>query len=66
MSEITEGTPVIITDANGAEHRSVALREPQPGHKFMVVWVNVPKYAGGFEPMPWPLDSVRPADEGEG
>lgn len=59
MAEIERGSSVIITDASGDEHQVEALSSPKAGHKFAIVWVNVPKYEGGFQPMPWPLDSVR-------
>jgi hypothetical protein len=64
MSEtppIEPGVTVVITDAAGREHTAEALSAVEQGHRFTIVWVNVPLYAGGFEPTPWPADAVRVA-----
>ena len=60
---ITAGTAVMITDASGEQHETEALSGVEAtGHSFPVVWVNRPLYVGGFEPMPWPADSVELID----
>ena len=59
-AEIACGVPVIITDAYGAEHRTTALSGVETkGHSFPVIWVERPLTAGGTEPAPWPMESVR-------
>lgn len=61
-SEITPGTPVVITDASGTEIRTRALSGVETtGHNFPVVWVERPLKDGSTEPAPWPLEAVRPA-----
>lgn len=58
----TEGTAVIITAADGSEHRTTALSGVErEGHNFPVVWVLRPLTDGGTDRVPWPADSVRPA-----
>lgn len=50
----------MIIDASGAEFEVEALSGVEhKGHAFPLVWVNRPLTAGGFEPAPWPADSVR-------
>lgn len=59
-TDIQAGTRVIVTDAGGAEHEVEALSGvEQQGHAFPLVWVNRPLSSGGFEPTPWPAESVR-------
>lgn len=59
-TEIRAGMRVIVTDAAGEEHEVEALSGVQTkGHAFPLVWVNRPLTSGGFEPTPWPADSVR-------
>jgi hypothetical protein len=59
-TEISPGTIVIVTDAAGVEHEVEALSGVQEkGHAFPLVWVNRPLASGGFEPIPWPAESVR-------
>jgi len=60
--EITEGMPVIITDAFGHETKTLALSGIEvAGHTFPVIWVERPLKNGKTEPAPWPLEAVRPA-----
>lgn len=63
--EIRRGDPVIAVDADGIEHVVTALSGVEvKGHSFPVIWINIPKKAGGFEPCPWPAESVRPRGGG--
>jgi len=59
MSGIEPNTWVVVTDAEGDEYRVEALTGIEQGHKFPIVWVNRPLFQGGFDPMPWPAESVR-------
>lgn len=55
---------VIITDADGEEHAVEALSGVErKGHAFPIVWVNRPLRSGDFEPIPWPAENVRVADD---
>lgn len=64
-STIEAGTRVVITDADGIDHEVEALSGIEhKGHAFPLVWVNRPRTSGGFEPMPWPAESVRVASDG--
>jgi hypothetical protein len=62
VSEIHAGDAVIITDTAENDWETTALADPvRAAHDRWIVWVNRPLYAGGFEPMPWPLEAVRKA-----
>ena len=64
VKTVAPGVRVVIVDAAGAEHEVEALSGVEDkGHASPIVWVNRPLYAGGFEPMPWPADAVRVADD---
>ncbi len=56
---IEPNTTVIITDANGDTHEVEALSGIERGRDMPIVWVNLPKKSGDFEPWPWPADAVR-------
>ncbi len=62
-SEITAGSPVIITDAYGNEIKTRALSgvEVDGRGSFPVVRVERPLKDGSTENAPWPLEAVRPA-----
>jgi hypothetical protein len=63
---ITEGTPVVITDAFGKEWPTTALSGVEiKGHSFPVIWVKRPLTAGGWDKAPWPAESVRLARPSE-
>ena len=58
--DVTEGAGVVITDASGVEWVTTALSGPTKGHSMVVVWVNNPRFDGtGWDPTPWPVESVR-------
>lgn len=58
--EIKAGVSVVITDAEGDEYKVEALSGVETTrHLFPIVWVNRPLRDGGFEPTPWPAESVR-------
>lgn len=57
---IEAGAQVVITDVDGNEYECEALSGVErKGHAFPLVWVNRPLASGGFDPMPWPAESVR-------
>ena len=58
---IEPGTWLVVTDAEGKEHRMEALSRPERGRDFPIVWVRRPLASGGHDRVPWPLESVRPA-----
>lgn len=59
-TDIRAGAKVVVTDAEGVEHEVEALSGvEQKGHAFPLVWINRPLASGGFEPIPWPAESVR-------
>lgn len=61
-ADIAPGMTVLVTDAEGHEHRVKALSEIESdGHSFPIVWVARPLEAGGTDRVPWPLEAVRPA-----
>jgi hypothetical protein len=62
-SEITAGSPVIITDAYGNEIKTRALSgvEIDGRSALPVVRVERPLKDGSTESAPWPLEAVRPA-----
>jgi hypothetical protein len=65
-TNVVSGSRVVITDSDGTEHEVEALTEVQEtGYSFPIIWVNRPLYDGGFEPVPWPADAVRLADDSE-
>jgi hypothetical protein len=60
--DIKPGDLLRVRDAAGDYHEMEALSGVEvTGHKFPIVWVNCPRYAGGFSPMPWPVEAVDPA-----
>jgi hypothetical protein len=61
-TDIAPGVPVVITDAYGAQIRTIALSGVETaGHSFPVVWVERPLNGGGSERAPWPLEAVKAA-----
>ncbi len=60
---ITPNTMVIITDINGDAHEVEALSGIEKGRDMPIVWVNLPKKSGDFEPFPWPAEFVKAKEE---
>ena len=56
---ITPGTEVVLTDAEGREHRAVALSGVEPGRTFPVVWVDLGRPWPTSRGLPWPADALR-------
>lgn len=56
---ICPGDPVVITDAAGQEHPAVAVSPVYRGRDMPLVAVQF----GDSDPIPWPAESVRAAQE---
>jgi hypothetical protein len=55
---IGSGDHLVVTDAEGVEHRALALSSIESaGHNFPVVWVTFDDRQCGR--VPWPAESVR-------
>lgn len=63
MADIAPGTPVIITDAYGTEHRAIATSGITRSHArgFPIVWVTGDHFHDD-NPVPWPAEDVRAID----